>query len=790
MREAFSARAGWSLLLLSAGALSFEVALLRLYAIQQFYHFAFLVVSLAVLGTAAGGTAVALRTSPPRLAKLAVWFSGSILLAYAILNRVPFDSYAVAWDRRQIAVLALYFGGAALPFFFHGWFTGTALAASPSPGRVYAANLAGAAAGPLVVLLVTTTFRLEAAVAVSAAAGMASAAVLMRDRRRRWAAMSAVLVLTALAVRLPDSLSLRLSPNKPLAQARLYPEAKVTLQADGVSARLDVVESVGVHSFPGLSLNFAGDLPPQIGLFLDGDGPLAATSLDPSAPASRDLARAMPSGIAFTLRPAARSLILRPGAGLEAGLALASGAASVDVPIDERLVIEALRGPYSSFTFHLLDDPRLRLLSSTSPGALNNAETEYDVIDFALTEPFRPVASGAFSLGESFDLTREAMSAAYRRLGEGGLLVLTRWLTTPPAESVRAWSTVLDGMRETGVADPQARVAAFRGMRTSTVLVSARPWTAAEMQEIRRFLTQNGYDLIYLPDLKPDELNLFNRIPDDPYPALFRRLLADPELLRREYPFQIGPPSDDRPFFYHFFRWRQTPEVIAALGQSWQPFGGSGYLVLLALMALMVVLAAILILLPAVFRRAGTRLPRSGWFYFAGLGAGFILIEVSLLIRFTLPLERSTISFVVVLSTLLLASGVGSLLSDRVPLRRALMALGLYAVALSAALPILVLPSLGWAYPLRIGWTALLLMPLGLLMGVPFPSGLRRFAGGDSSRVGMAWAINGAVSGVAGVAAAVLMLDLGLSAVMAIGGMAYLTAAAAVSGQWSVVSGE
>ena len=788
MQKAIWARAGWSLLLLSAGALCFEVALLRLYAIQQFYHFAFLVVSLAVLGTAAGGTAVALRTSPARPAKLAVGFSGSILLAYAILNRIPFDSYAVAWDRRQIAVLALYFGSAALPFFFHGWFTGTALAASASPGRVYAANLVGAAAGPLVALVVTTTVRLEAAVAVSAAAGMAGAAVLMGDRRKRWAAISAFIVLTALAVRPPDSLSLRLSPNKPLAQARLYPDAKVTHQADGVSARLDVVESAGVHSFPGLSLNFAGELPPQIGLFLDGDGPLAATSLDPTAPASQDLARAMPSGIAFALRPAARSLILRPGAGLGAGLALASGAASVDVPVDERLVIEALRGPYGTFTFHLLDDPRLRLLASSSRGALNSTETEYDVIDFALTEPFRPVASGAFSLGESFDLTREAMSAAYCRLGDGGLLVLTRWLTTPPAESVRAWSTVLDGMREAGVADPQARVAVFRGMRTSTMLASARPWTAAEMEELRRFLTQNGYDLIYLPDLKPDELNLFNRIQDDPYPALFRRLLSDPELLRREYPFQIGPPSDDRPFFYHFFRWRQTPDVIAALGQSWQPFGGSGYLVLLALMILMVVLAAILMLVPTVFRRAGPRLPRSGWIYFAGLGAGFILIEVSLLIRFTLPLERSTISFVVVLSSLLLASGVGSLLSDRVHLPRALIALGLYAVALAAALPILVLPSLGWAYPLRIAWTAVLITPLGLLMGVPFPSGLRRFAAGDSSRVGMAWAVNGAVSGVAGVLAAMVAIDLGLRLLMVLGGLGYLAAWLALRNQISRAS--
>ena len=789
MAKAFSRRDGWSLLLLSAGALCFEVALLRLYAIQQFYHFAFLVVSLAVLGTAAGGTLLALRPTLSAPAKLASGFTASILLAYTLLNLSPFDSYAIAWDRRQIVILALYFGSAALPFFFHGWFSGTALAAAgASPGRAYAANLTGAAAGPLLALAITTTVRLEAAVAVSAAAGMASAALLAPHRAGRLAAWSAVVLLCALAVRPPEFLALRISPNKPLAQARLYPGAKVTLRRDGLSARLEAVDGAGVHSFPGLSLNFAGDLPTQLGLFLDGDGPLAATSLNPGDPASQELAQAMPSGIAYALRPGAHALVLRPGAGLAAGLALASGAASAAVPIDEALVIDALRGPYDSFTFHLFDDPRLRLLPTTSRGALSAGGTEYDIVDIALSDPFRPAASGAFSLSESYDLTREAMAAAFGRLGEDGVLVLTRWLTTPPAESVRAWSTVLAGMRAADIDDAERRLAVFRGIRTSTVLASARPWTAEELDEIRRFLGDNGFDPIYLPGLQPEELNRFNQIPDDPYPDLFRRLLDDPRPLEREYPFRIDAPTDDRPFFYHFFRWRQTPEVVAAFGRTWQPFGGSGYLMLLALLILMLLLAGILVLIPTASPHAGARLPLAGWSYFACLGVGFVLIEVSLLTRFTLPLEHASVAFAVVLSTLLLASGAGSLLSERIPLRQALIALGLLAVALSLGLPSLIRPALAWGYAARIVWAILLLAPLGLLMGMPFPAGLRRFASGHPSRVGLAWAVNGAVSGVAGVAAAMLMLDLGLSALMAIGGLAYLAAWLALRKQISRAS--
>jgi hypothetical protein len=393
-----SRRAAAALGLLSAGALCFEVALLRLYAVQQFYHFGFLIISLAVLGTAAGGTALALRARPVPASGLAAGFAAAVIVAFATLNLLPFDSYAVAWDRRQVVILVLYFGSAALPFFFHGWYTGSALAAAgASPGSAYAANLIGAAAGPPIALAATAVLRLESAVMLSAATGLISAALLLEGRTLRTLAAGLAAFLGLLALLPPDELSLRLSPNKALAQAYQYPGATVTEFHDGVSARLEVVESEGVHSYPGLSLNFTGPLPPQTGLYLDGDGPLPATGLDPAEPSARRLAGAMPAGLAYELRPGAHALLLNPGAGLNAALALAAGAGRVDAATDEPLLLDVLRGPYADFTFGLAQDPRLRWLPTTSRGAVSG-DGSYDVVEFALTDPFRPVASGAFSL--------------------------------------------------------------------------------------------------------------------------------------------------------------------------------------------------------------------------------------------------------------------------------------------------------------------------------------------------------------------------------------------------------
>jgi hypothetical protein len=769
-----SRRATVALGLLSAGALCFEVALLRLYAVQQFYHFAFLIISLAVLGTAAGGTALALRSRPAAPAGLAVGFATAVLLAYATLNLLPFDSYAVAWDRRQVAVLGLYFGSAALPFFFHGWFTGAALAAAgSSPGKAYAANLLGAAAGPPIALLATATLRLESAVALSSAAGLVSAGLLIERRSPRMLAYGLALALGVLALRPPEGLRLRLSPNKAVAQAELYPQAEVTVFRDGVSARLEVVESDGVHNFPGLSLNYSGPLPAQAGFYLDGDGPLAATALDPAGAVARQLAQSMPAGLAYELRPGARALVLDPGAGLQVALALAAGAAEVHAPVDEPLLLEALQGPYSDFTFHLAEEARLRWLPTNSRGALAG-HARYDVIDFALTDPFRPVASGAFSLSEDYGLTVEAMAAALRHLSGDGVLVLTRWLTTPPAESLRAWSTLLAAMDRSGVQDASARIVVYRSLRTSTVLVSSRPWTEAELAVVRRFLDRNGFDPITLPDLSSADLNRFNRIPDDPYPALFRGLLDDPQDLQRTFPYQIAPTSDDRPFFFHFFRWQQTPEVLTTFGQTWQPFGGSGYLVLLALLALMLVLAALLCLAPSLSRQVRGRLSLTGGLYFACLGAGFMFIELSLLQRFTLPLERASLAFTVVLSVLLLASGIGSRLSDRVRTDRTALLLGGVALGWAFVVPAIIPLTLDWSFAARLTISILVLFPLGFLMGIPFPVGLRWFTAGEPGRVGWAWSVNGAASAVAGVLGAMIAIDLGLRALMLLGGLAYL----------------
>jgi hypothetical protein len=760
--------------------LAFEISLTRLFAVQQFHHFAFMVISLAVMGIAASGVLLALRPKHPPLSALALAYALSIVLAYSTINLLPFDSYSIAWDQRQIGILLLYFFVAGLPFLLAGWTVGACLTAAGREAHLpYAANLVGSALGCPAALAVLASFGGEGAVALAISLGLLAAFVLTPRTTLR--AMFVVLITITIwcGIDPPKTLTLRLSPYKSLSVISLAPDAQTTVTRWSASTRIDVVESNSIHVLPGLSLNAKIDLPLQAALFIDGDGPLPINNLSPNEPEAATLSAYMPAVLAYQLRPNAQALILRPGAGLDTILALAAGAKNVTLAIDEPLIQEVLTGAYAEFSYNLLDDPRLTVISRPSRSVLHIVQPDYDVIQFALSQSYRPVASGVFSITEDFLLTVEAIGEAYGRLAENGLLVITRWLGTPPSESARTWATLMAALRAHGINDPASYLIAYRGMRTATMIAAKQPFSPTELNSVRAFLQDNAFDPIHLPDLEPSELNRYNHLPRDTYHELFSSLLDDPISTIDGYDFNLEPPTDDRPFFYHFFRWRQIPDILATLGLIWQPFGGSGYLVLLALLGLMTLLSILLFLAPLiVLGRGGSwSPPRRGMIgYFACLGAGYLLIEIPLIQQLTLLLDRPALALATVLFTLLLASGIGSLLSTRINLRVSLATLVFLLGLTSISLPWIIELALPWSLVARLLMAVAILAPSGLLMGVPFAAGLRRLEERAPGSIPWAWAINGAISGVSGVLAALISLDTGFTITLLFGTLAYLGA--------------
>ena len=803
------------LFLLSAATLAFEVNLTRIFSVAQFYHFAFMIVSLALLGFGASGTFLTLfpRRSAERSrrsmktrdpARSLTWLGWGFALtavgSYVLTLYVPFDSFRIAHDWRQGAVLALHYVALATPFFCSGTAVGLLLTAQPGrANRTYAANLAGSAAGCLLAVVAPSLVGGEGTILVSAALGILSALTfqLPQTRNTQHAARDPfhvsrltshvsrliqailILILILAALRLPTSLEIKLSPYKSLSYALLYPDAELIFRRWNGFSRVDVVRSASIRSLPGHGFLCLGQPPPQLGLTVDGDDLSPISHVEPGF-TSVAFTDCLLTTLPYRLRPQAHTLVLEPRGGFDVLVALAEGARAVTAVEAHPLIVEAVRAQ-GAWAGDLYDDPRVTVVEEEGRAYTRRARGQYDVVVLALTSPQRIVASGAYSLAEDYRYTVQAFTDYLARLDEGGLLVVARWLQVPPSESIRAFALAVEAVERSG-GNPRTSIVALRSYQQMLLLVRRGAFTEEELAAVRAFAATRAFDLVYLPGIRPDEVNRYNVLPEPDYYRACVGLLeaVDRGAWYRAYPFDVEPPDDDRPFFGHFFKWRQAPDVLAMAGHTWQPFGGAGYFVLLALLALSLIAAGVLILLPLAVRgRAGVG--RGGQLgavlgYFALLGLAYLCVEIPLLQRFILFLRHPAYAMATVLFALLLFSGLGSLLSGRVPLWGVLILLPVLVGGYALGLPALFEVALAASPGSRLIIAVVALAPPGLLMGMPFPKGLALLEHSTPVLVAWAWGVNGAVSVVASILAALLALSSGFSVVLAVGAACYVGA--------------
>ncbi|MEA2000648.1 MAG: hypothetical protein U9N84_01980, partial [Actinomycetota bacterium] len=510
----------------SASGLIFEIALTRVFAVTQFYHFAFLTISMALLGFGASGS---LLTAFPRLGaggpRRWAWLAGlqgmATLTAYGVSNSLPFDSFAIAWDRTQIAYLAVYYLTLAVPFFFGGLVVAVLLTGRGQPEPVsshlvYGASLAGSGLGCVVAIVGLDllggegTIALAAAVAMAAAAGFAT--LVVHQRGLRAGATIATVILLAMGITVPGSLEMNMSPYKDLMGALRFPDATIVATVWDQGTRIDLVRSDGIRSLPGLSFTYAGAPPAQDGVTFDGDD---LSPIPRLAPEAAEFAPHLLTALPWLLRPDADSLILEPRGGLDVMVALAGGAEMVVAVEPHGAVIDAIAAEGAS----AYDDPRVDVVVGDPRTFVERTGATFDVIDVALTSPYRPVTSGAYSLAEDYSLTVEAFASYLDRLEPNGILMVARWVQTPPSEETRLLGIAAMALRR-GDVDPAAAVVMLRNYSNAVLLVQPDGWSAADLGSVQDFARAQRFDVVTMPSLDPAETNRFSVIPDEQYSVL------------------------------------------------------------------------------------------------------------------------------------------------------------------------------------------------------------------------------------------------------------------------------
>jgi hypothetical protein len=773
----------WSVAIVSSAALANEVLLTRFFAVVHWHHFAYMMISLALLGFGASGTFIALarRWLLDRFARAFV----ANLLAFGVFAIVgplvaaslPFRAEELLWNPRQPLWLAATYLVLATPFFCAANAIGLALLAHREQvGRVYAADLVGAGIGSLLVLALLYVVPPERALKLLAAAGFVAALVAtleLRLRDRRWF-LAGALGMALIAVFPGQWLRPEPGPYKGLSQALRIDGTRVIVERSSPLGRISVIESprVPLRHAPGLSLMAASEPPPQLGLFTDGDGMDTITAAD-ADPRRLEFLSAATGALAYRIATPQSVLVMGAGGGLEILRARHLGASRIDAIELNAQIANLIRGDFRDYTGGLLEQPGVELEVGDARGYLASSPRRYNLIQMSLVGSAG--AGGLAGLNEDYLHTVEAFRLYLSRLNPGGFLSITRYVQVPPRDGLKLLATTIAALEAAAVPAPGRRILMIRGWQTVTLLVKHGDVTAAEIARMQEFCDQYAFDVAWFPGMPRDLANVYNELREPWFHDGARALLGPGrDRYLANYAFDIRPATDDRPYFQNFFRWSSFTEAWQARGRGGMALLEAGYPVLAATVAQALLAGFLLIVAPLVVlrRRADTSRGKGRVFvYFACIGLAFLFVEVAFLQKLLRFVHHPTVALAVVLATFLIAAGAGSFWTargTRPDSGRRHLAIAVAGIVIVGALYSVAFdPMLArldpWPTAVKAAVAAVLLAPLAFLMGAPFPLALREL---EAPLVPWAWGINGCASVVSPTLATLLAVDFGFTAVL------------------------
>jgi len=765
--------------LISAAALAYEILLMRLFSIVLWHHFAYMIISLALLGYGASGALLMAaqgavqRHFPPLFSALCAAFGVSAVFCFVMAQRVPFNPLEILWDPRQSLHLLAVYLLLALPFLCAGACVGMTFSKwRGMPSRIYSCDILGAATGSLGVVALLFALAPHDVLKVIGAVGCTAAGVAWLEcgGSRRWLALP-MMALAGLPWLLPNTwLVPAMSPYKGLVQTLRIPGARVVEERFSPLGLVSVVESarISLRHAPGLSLNAAVEPPPQLGVFVDGEGLSALTRFDGRRESLAHLDQ-MTSALPYHLLRQPRVLVLGAGAGADVLQARYHGAAQIDAVELNPQIVDLVQHRFADYAGGIYSGD-VRVHVAEARGFVAASAQRHDLIQVALLDSFSASSAGLYALSENYLYTIEAIQEALGHLEPAGLLAITRWVTLPPRDALKLLAAAVEALRREGVADPASRIALVRSWQTVTLLVRNGDFESRDIETIKAFCRARSFDVAFYPGMPPEEANRYNVVaPPDLFDAATALLGPRRDVFVRSYKFNIAPATDDKPHFFHFFKWRSLPELLSLKEQGGLPLLEWGYPVLVATLGQAVLASVLLIAVPVAWiARRGAGKNKRVLAYFMAIGFAFMFIEIAFIQKFVLFLSHPLYAVAVVLFAFLLFAGAGSAVSRHL---RVGVAAVMVAIALCAALCLVMLPwlfrhAMGLPDTARIVIATALIAPLAFFMGMPFPLGLATVQARDARLVALAWGINGCASVTGAVLATLLAIHAGFTALI------------------------
>lgn len=534
-----------SVFLISAAILAYEIILMRIFSITQWHHFAYMIISIALLGFGASGSFIAIFRSILKrhfvvtYRLCAALFPLSVFLCYFLSQQNQFNPFEIVWNPRQYLYLLEYYLILFIPFFLAALCIGLLFTYDADKiGLIYCANLVGSGIGSIVAVL--CLWRVHPVHMLYVIAGIAFAGFVApffstsfnpkRSRFRQRTSQPPIVVLSIIVLSVfaggaivlaiqkdPFALKSRLniSQYKEFLQAQKFPEAEILAETISPFGVLHAISSPVIRHAPGLSLNYTGDVPSQVGLFVDSG---SAGAIIPAEPA--EYLNYLSSTLVYHIRPANRTLILGSGGGMDVRNALFHEASRVDAVELNPQTIDLVKEDFHDFSSGIYSHPNIRVFNQEARHYVETSSVMYDVIQISLLDSFATSSAGVHALHENYLYTIEAFNSYYARLASRGILSVTRWVKFPPRDNIKLFATAVEALEASGLTDVSRHLISIRSWATSTLLVSKVPFTPHEIQLAQQFSQTRAFDMNYFPGISDTDANRYNQLPSAEYYSL------------------------------------------------------------------------------------------------------------------------------------------------------------------------------------------------------------------------------------------------------------------------------
>ena len=761
--------------------LSYETTLLRIFSISLWYHFAFMIISIAMLGVSISGTILYLLPGPTGIKKsktsikdminlFYILLSISIFFSYLITNQIPFDPPRLAWEMIQLLYVVAYCLILCIPFFLSGLIIATVLRqAKESVGFYYGMDLLGAGCGTFSVFFFLTILPPENVLVVLSIITL-FLSPLFSLKRIFLVSISLVTIMIIIFI-YPSLIKPRISPYKPISLALKYPDAEHISSFNSPFSRIDLIKSPAVRYAPGLSLQYLEPLPQQIGITIDGDYITALASEMKETDLS--FIKYLPSSIGFELSKKSNVLLIDPKGGLDVLTAEFYKFKKIYKVESDPTIIKTLNKIGA-------DTYRENTWSGLARTWLQKGEIFFDLINISMLSG---MPGGVFGFSEDYRFTVEAFNQYIKHLKPDGFLSVNLYIIPPPRTEFRLIDTIYESLETLNIKDIEKHIIAIRSWGTINIIAKKSPFVKKDIELMKSICNERGFDLLYYKGIEMQETDIFVQMSDNTYFEAFKRLMEKKEKkdFIDSYIFDIRARNDNHPFFLYYLKLKNIKEIYRSMGEKWQFFIQEGYM-LPMLLIILLLLSLLIIFFPVTIKGTG---PLRGigiipfFTYFAALGIGYMFIEVALIQKLIYPLEQPMISFAVVVSSIVISSATGSISINKFKILRKSYILAILSILVviygiffqNIDETLAVLSTLS-----KVIMVFILIFPLGFLMGIPFASGLSLIIKRNESLVPWAWAINGSMSVLSPILCVTIALSTGYTNIFYLAGLLYFLA--------------